>query len=248
MADFKGKNIVVVGGSGLLGKPITQGIKKHGARVIVVDPNADKDIEADEIIAENFVNREADTKTFFSELVKKYGEIHGFVNCSYPRTKDWGKDLFEISLESWKENVDLHLNSYFMFSQIISTIMKTQKNGSIINFSSIYGLVGPNFTVYEGTPLGNTPAYAAIKGGISNLTRYLATKLGPFNIRVNAICPGGVFDDQNGKFVENYSRITPLRRMATPDDIVGPVIFLLSDAARYITGVNLPVDGGWTAL
>src|SRR3990167_1820579 len=140
----------------------------------------------------------------------------------------------------------MHLNAYSWISRKVCLIMKKQKSGSLINFGSIYGVVGNDFTVYEGTPMGSAMAYSAIKGGITNLGRYLASYFGEYNVRVNTICPGGIFDNQNKIFVKNYSKKTPLKRMGNPSEIATAVLFLASDASSYITGTTLMVDGGWT--
>ena len=124
--------------------------------------------------------------------------------------------------------------------------MKKQNKGSIINFSSIYGVSAPDFKIYKGTELSMDITYAVIKGGINMLTKYLASFYGEYNIRANVIAPGGVFDNQAEKFVMNYTKNVPLGRMALPEDIVGAVIFLMSEAASYITGQILLIDGGWT--
>lgn len=126
--------------------------------------------------------------------------------------------------------------------------MAKQQNGAIVNIASIYGVVGNDFTVYEGTSLTSAAAYSAIKGGIINFTRYLASYFGRDQIRINCVSPGGIFDNQNPVFVKNYENKVPLKRMGTADDIAPAVSFLLSDEAKYITGQNLIVDGGWTAI
>lgn len=126
--------------------------------------------------------------------------------------------------------------------------MTKQKYGSIINIASIYGVIGPDFTVYDGTNMTMPAAYAAIKGGLINLTRYMASYFGPHNVRVNTVSPGGIFDKQNSTFVSNYEKKVPLRRMGAPEDIAPSVSFLLSDESKYITGQNLIIDGGWTAI
>jgi NAD(P)-dependent dehydrogenase (short-subunit alcohol dehydrogenase family) len=117
-----------------------------------------------------------------------------------------------------------------------------------VNISSIYGSVGPDFTVYDGTEMTMPAAYAAIKGGVVNLTRYLAAYYGPYGVRINCVSPGGIFDQQPQSFVSAYEKKVPMRRMGIPEDIAAPVAFLLSDEAAYITGHNLMVDGGWTAI
>jgi NAD(P)-dependent dehydrogenase (short-subunit alcohol dehydrogenase family) len=127
--------------------------------------------------------------------------------------------------------------------------MQEARSGSIINIASIYGMVGPDFTIYEGTQVSNPVNYAFAKGGMINLTRYLASFLAPFTVRVNSLSPGGFRTEETPvQFVRNYSQRTPLGRMAEADDLKGPVVFLASEASRYITGQNLPVDGGWTAI
>ena len=126
--------------------------------------------------------------------------------------------------------------------------MKIQGSGSLINMSSIYGLIGPDFTIYDGTEMTMPAAYSAIKGGIVNFTRYLASYYGPYGIRLNCVSPGGIFDNQKEIFVKQYEQKVPMRRMGIPEDIPPSVAFLLSDDAGYITGQNLMVDGGWTAI
>jgi NAD(P)-dependent dehydrogenase (short-subunit alcohol dehydrogenase family) len=126
--------------------------------------------------------------------------------------------------------------------------MKVQQFGSIVNIASIYGVVGNDFTVYEGTDLKTAAPYSAIKGGLINFTRYIASYYGRYGIRANCVSPGGIFDKQNPVFVENYEKKVPMKRMGTPEDIAPSVSFMLSDDAKYITGQNLVVDGGWTAI
>jgi NAD(P)-dependent dehydrogenase (short-subunit alcohol dehydrogenase family) len=126
--------------------------------------------------------------------------------------------------------------------------MKIQRFGSLINMSSIYGLIGPDFTVYEGTEMTMPAAYSAIKGGLNNLTRYLASYYGEYQIRVNTVSPGGIFDHQPELFVNNYNNKVPLKRMGQPKDIVAAVFYLLTDEASYVTGHNLVVDGGWSII
>ncbi len=140
------------------------------------------------------------------------------------------------------------MNSYFYITQKVSSLMKEKNYGSIVNITSIYGIVGNDFTIYEGTDINPPAAYAAIKGGLINFSRYLASFYGKDNIRVNCVSPGGIFGNQPKQFVTNYEKKVPLKRLGTPEDISPSVIFLLSDEAKYITGHNLIVDGGWTAI
>ena len=123
---------------------------------------------------------------------------------------------------------------------------KKKVKGNIVQFSSIYGLIGQDPSLYKGTKIRENVSYAVIKGGIINLTRSMASYFGRYNIRVNTICPGGVYDSQNSKFLKNYSKLTPLGRMANKDEIIFPVIFLSSEASSYITGTTMLADGGFT--
>ena len=135
-----------------------------------------------------------------------------------------------------------------MVQEIRHDGLAKQESGSIINMASIYGVVAPDFSIYDKTNMTMPAGYAAIKGGLLNLTRYIASYFGSQNIRVNSVSPGGIFDNQNTNFVKNYEKKVPLGRLGTPDDIAPSVVFLLSDESNYITGQNLIVDGGWTAM
>ena len=181
-------------------------------------------------------------------VLSKYFQIDGLVNNAYPRTNDWGKKFEEVELSSWKQNIDWQLNSYFYLTQKVALHMASRHNGSIVNMASIYGFVAPDFTIYEGTNMTMPAAYSAIKGGIINFTRYVASYFGECQVRANTVSPGGIFDNQNEIFVKNYSKKVPMRRLGTPSDIAPVVAFLLSDDSQYITGQNLVVDGGWSAI
>ncbi len=245
MKNLAHKVILVTGGAGLLGQPMLQKLRQMDAIAL----NADL---ANPTQEEGFfrcdVTDEESVKTLIADVVAKYGRIDGLVNNAYPRTPDWGLKFEDIPVKSWKENVDIQMNSYFLMSQEVLKVMSRQKSGSIVNIASIYGMVGPDFSVYEDTEMTMPAAYAAIKGGLINLTRYLAAYFGPEGIRVNCVSPGGVFNNQPADFVTHYSNRVPLRRMAQPDDISPAVAFLMSDEAGYITGQNLAIDGGWTAI
>jgi NAD(P)-dependent dehydrogenase (short-subunit alcohol dehydrogenase family) len=123
-----------------------------------------------------------------------------------------------------------------------------KSKGNVVNIGSVYGVVGNDFTVYENTELTSPAAYSAIKGGLTNFTRYLASYFGKDGVRVNIVSPGGIFDNQNETFVKQYEHKVPMKRMGTPADIAPAVSFLLSDQAQYITGQNIIIDGGWTCI
>lgn len=245
MFSIKNKLIVVTGGNGLLGKQMVTSFREQDAIVIAADIFFEEKSEFDYVID---ITDENSVKQGIASIIEKYNQIDGWVNNAYPRTKDWGNKFENITLESWRKNVDMHLNGYFLCCQVVLEQMKQQGFGSLINMSSIYGIVGPDFTVYEGTEMTMPAAYAAIKGGLNNFTRYLASYYGSYQIRVNTVSPGGIFDNQPESFVNNYNKKVPMKRMGSPKDIVSAVFYLLTDEASYVTGHNLVVDGGWSII
>lgn len=244
---LKDKNVLVVGGSGLIGRAILKELLGQGAQVINADINK---TGIDGIIERTFdATNTKEVDSLIANLFDDYVHIDGFINTSYPRSKEWGIDDFEqLPYTVWEENVNLHLNSYFYLSQQILNRMKAQGNGYVVNFGSIYGTVGNDLALYEGTAIKSSGPYTAIKGGIINFTRYLAAYYGRYNLKVNCISPGGIFDNQHPDFVSRYEQRVPLRRMGTPEDIAPVACFLVSDGAKYITGQNILVDGGWTCI
>ena len=157
----------------------------------------------------------------------------------------WAVPFAQQSVETWRAALEVNLTTAFALTQAAAPLLTASGHGSVVNVASIYGIVGPDHRLYEGTAMGNPAAYAASKGGLVQLTRWLATSLAP-DIRVNAVSPGGIERDQPAAFVERYAA-DPSGRMATEDDIVGAVTWLAGDLATYVTGHNLVVDGGWTA-
>tara|TARA_B100001175_G_C19513872_1_gene645798 strand:+ start:1548 stop:2291 length:744 start_codon:yes stop_codon:yes gene_type:complete len=246
--NLKKKIIIVSGGSGLLGREIINKINFYEGLPINFDLKENLTNKKNHL----FVNLREDKSIDFGieKVLNKYGRIDGLVNCAYPRTKDWGKVLFEKeNSESFNENIQIQLTQVFVLTQKILKTMQKQKSGSIINISSIYGIVGPDFSIYEKSNINPpTVAYSAIKGGLINFNRYIASYFGKYNIRSNCISPGGIFDNQSDLFVKKYSSNVPMNRMGNPDDISPLTCFLLSDSSKYLTGQNIAVDGGWTAI
>lgn len=256
--SLKNKTVFVTGATGLIGKEISKSLASAGADTVMIDINSREGKKLEKEITESgytaffeyFDVTDLDNiEKNINQLKKKYKSIHVWVNAAYPRTSDWGAPVENLKIRTWRKNVDMHLNSYIWMSRYVAILMQKAKiKGSIINLGSIYGIQGNDFTVYKGTGITGPMAYSAIKGGIVNCTRYLASYFGKDGIRVNNICPGGIFDNQNKIFVKNYERKVPLRRMGKPEEIASVVLFLASDAALYITGATIMVDGGWTIV
>lgn len=243
------RTAVVTGGAGLIGREIVKGLCQYGANVYIADQN---DLNVKTVTQQNVkfigldITSEKSVNDVVNKIVLENGKIDILINCAYPRTKDWGAKFENVKFESWKQNVDNHLGGYFLMCKETAMRMKDSGGGSIINLASIYGVVAPDLSIYEGTEMTMPVAYASIKSGIISMTNYIATCYGGNSIRANTISPGGIYDNQSPSFVEKYSRKTPLGRMGKPEEIVGAVIYLASDASSFVTGQNIIIDGGWT--
>ncbi len=240
------KIILVTGGSGLIGKELVADINRKGGQAINADIGVETNLKMGNLRMD--ITDDESIQNGINKIVDEFGSIDGLVNNAYPRTKDWGTKFEDIKPDSWRANIDMQLNSYFVCSQKVLKIMSEQKSGSIVNIASIYGVVGNDFTLYEEYGGTSPAAYSVIKGGLINLTRYLASYYGRKGIRVNCVSPGGIFDHQHPSFVSRYEAKVPLGRLGNPDDIAPAVSFLLSEESKYITGQNLIVDGGWTCI
>ncbi|NQV81995.1 MAG: SDR family oxidoreductase [Alphaproteobacteria bacterium] len=248
--DLSGKRAIVLGGAGLIGAAAAAALLDAGAHVVVADrarsslPGAlGKEVDLVEVDA-------TDLDRLPEMVAKLEDHILGadiWVSAHYPRTTDWGVPDEEVSTQSWHQNVSMQLTGSCIVASEICRSMAKRNGGCVVNLASMYGIVGPDFSLYDGLDITTPAPYPAIKGGIIAHTRYLATLWGQHGVRVNAVAAGGVARDQPDEFVQAYAQRTPLGRLAKAKEIGGPIAFLASPAAAYITGTTLVVDGGWTA-
>lgn len=251
--SLQGKAILLTGGSGLYGRQLTRALAEAGARVVI----ASRSVEKLEAVAREENERggsvhcepldqgdESSVLALRDRLLARFGTIDGLVNNSVIRTMKSVAD----PVANWEESLRVNATGVFLMTRAFGEPMAAHGGGSIVNIASMQGMVGPDPGLYEGTPMGlPAPDYFFHKGGMINLTRYFASVYGHSGVRVNCLSPGGFYNAQPEPFLSRYTRRTMLGRMAGDDDLGGAVVFLLSDASRYITGVNLPVDGGYTA-
>jgi NAD(P)-dependent dehydrogenase (short-subunit alcohol dehydrogenase family) len=246
--------VIVAGAGGLLGAEVVSSILQANEQVIAVDISMNAmqsalneknvDITSDNItFVELDLTNESAVKAFF----EAQDGITGAVNCSYPRNKAYGAALFDVSLANFNENVSLHLGSTFLFSQQCAAyFLRNQQKFSLVNISSIYGVVAPNFSVYENTDMTMPVEYAAIKSAIIHLNKYFAAYIKNSQFRVNSVSPGGLFNEQPAEFLKKYKEQTLGQGMLEIDDILGSIHFLLSEQSQYINGQNIVVDDGFT--
>jgi len=261
--SLKNKTVILTGSAGRLGKNFSEILASSGANLVLVDSNEKENNKITSKIKKKYnvellaitadLSQPSEVKNLVSQTMKKFKKIDTLINNAHfvPRDNPLISCKFDkFPFDLWNETITSNLNNIFLCCKEVGKKMINQKYGSIINISSIYGITGPDQRIYENTKLNSPPFYSAIKGAVVNLTRYLASQWGEKNIRVNTLTLGGVYDKKlhsNSKFVKNYSNKTMLGRMAVPSDYDGALLFLSSDASKYMTGANLIIDGGWTA-
>jgi NAD(P)-dependent dehydrogenase (short-subunit alcohol dehydrogenase family) len=251
-----GKLVVIIGGAGTLGSCFARHVAEQGGRVVVADIDAASATRVTEEIAIDYPGRvEAEPlditdhksiHSLISVVSGRHGHIDAVVNSAYPRNRNYGRKLEDVTYEDFCENLQLHLGGYFLVAQQFGLFFRKQGGGNIVNISSIYGVVAPRFNVYAGTTMTMPVEYAAMKAAIIHLTRYFAQYFKGAGIRVNCLSPGGILEQQPASFVRAYNAHGNMKGMLEPEDVSGAVLFLLSDASRLITGQNLVVDDGWT--
>jgi NAD(P)-dependent dehydrogenase (short-subunit alcohol dehydrogenase family) len=268
MFDLAGKVIVITGGLGQLGYQFAQTLLKRGAKVAVLDLVSDeaaisrryggqRDKERVDFLACD-VTSKASLQAAHDHIIRRWGVPHGLINNaaidSPPGAPAEENGPFENYPEAaWERVMDVNVKGVFLASQIFGDEMARQGRGSIINISSVYGMVSPDQSLYQyrrdrGEAFFKPVAYAASKSALLNLTRYLAAYWGPRNLRVNTVSFAGVFNGQDQEFLHRYTAKVPLGRMADETDYNGAIVFLLSDASAYMTGSNIVIDGGFTSI
>lgn len=250
--QLNGKVVVVCGSGGLIGSSVVRLLLAEGARVAALDvsPEALARLEAELpglIGIACDITQAGSIQDALTRTREKLGPIDGAVNCAYPRNAAYGRKLLDITYSDFSENLSLHLGGYFLFMQQCARhCIDTHHPLSLVNFSSVYGVIAPRFDIYEGTPMTMPAEYAAIKSGLIHLSKYFAAYLRGTPFRVNCLSPGGILDAQPAPFLEKYGRHCNSKGMLDPVDLHGALIFLLSDASRFMVGQNLIVDDGFT--
>jgi len=258
LSNLNGRRALITGATGSLGKVMADTLAELGADLILVDrPGSDFDS-----LSTNLSNRwkvkvecqvcdleQQEQRAGLMDWMKSVDQGLNILinNAAFVGTSElqgWAVPFEQQTVETWRRALEVNLTAIFDLCQGLTPLLKTAEGASIINIASIYGLSGPDWSLYEGTSMSNPAAYGASKGGLIQLTRWLATTISP-NVRVNAISPGGVFRNQPEAFVKRYEAKTPLGRMATEDDFRGVVAYLASDLSKYVAGQNFAVDGGW---
>ncbi|MDZ4286799.1 MAG: SDR family oxidoreductase [Prosthecobacter sp.] len=251
--SLKDHTILITGAAGLFGRGLASSLAEAGATLIIASRNAEKlQLVADEetalgrqVFAEGFDQADEDSILALKRRIEsRFGSLHGLVNNSVLRSMKGANG----TVAQWEESMRVNATGLMLMHRVFGGAMAEAGRGSIVNIGSIQGMIGPSYELYEGTAMGDMPPdYFFHKGGMLNLTRFYAALYGPKNVRVNCLSPGGFFNHQPELFVKRFSEHTMLGRMADENDLGGALIFLLSNASKYITGVNLPVDGGYTA-
>ena len=257
MFNLKDKVVVVTGGAGRIGSAFIKAIvSQNGVGVIVeIDLIKAKQLKKDikkefpnakiKIIKLDITSRQSVNK-LIKKLDKKYGRIDALVNNAYPITKNFGKKFFDIDYNDFCDFISLHLGGYFNISQQFIKYFLKQKNGNIINISSIQGVIAPAFETYRKTNMHSPIEYTVAKTGLLGMTKYMAKMFKKKNIRVNAISPGGILDNQPKIFLKQYKKRCGTKGILNSEDLVGTLLYLLSDNSKHINGQNIVVDDGFT--
>ena len=257
--DLKDRVAIVTGGGGLLAAEHANALASFGALVVLADLNEERCIEASKTLNEKGFNviakkcdvtNKGDWEKLAGDVMSEFGRIDilinnaGFTNQS--KTANFDSAFENFPLEDWNAVMDVNLTGSFLGCQVVGSQMLKQGKGNIINMASLYGVVSPNHRIYPGTGISQPVAYSVSKHAVIGLTKYLATLWADKGVRVNALTPGGIFNNHEGLFPERFAQLNPAGRMSRKDELQGAVVYLASDASSHVIGHNLIVDGGWT--
>ncbi len=259
----KDRVVVLTGCSGVLGASYCRALAQRGARLVMADLASREPALCASMLANDTgamavgvncdVGNEVDVKLLFDIARQRFGRVDVVMNNAAAtgenliRMGEVFSPFEDYPLTVWDQVLRINLTGVFLVAREGGKAMLASGGGSLINVSSVYGLVGPDHRIYDGMTFASFAAYSASKAGVHGLTQWLSTYWGEKGIRVNTLVPGGVFNGHNPEFVRRYANRTPMGRMAISDDLVGMMIFLASDASRYCTGQQYIVDGGLTA-
>lgn len=252
--NLRGK-VIIVAGAGLLGEQFVRAIAENNGAAIILDINGTKGKKlASELTAQGKsveyaecdITDKISLRAVLNKVVEKHGKIEALINSAYPKNKNYGKKFEEVEYRDFCENINLHLGGYFLLMQQVAEYMKKQRYGNIINVASVYGVIAPKFEIYKDTKMVNPVEYAVIKSSVIHMTKYLAKYLKGYNIRINCLSPGGIYDNQPEEFVARYNELCQSKGMLDKKDLNGAILFLLSDNSKYINGQNIVLDDGFS--
>ena len=258
LMDVRGRRALITGATGHLGELIAATLAELGYNLILVDKPGASFIDLETRLVRswgtNIISLSCDL-----EIQEERDELLSCVksdgigldclinNAAFVGSSNldgWVTSFESQSLDTWRRAIEVNMTAVFHICQELAPELSASSDGNIINVSSIYGEYAPDFSIYDGTTMGNPAAYAASKGGLLQLSRWLSTAMAP-KVRVNSISPGGIFRNQPKIFIDRYVAKTPLKRMATEDDFKGAFAYLATPLSKYVTGQTLRIDGGW---
>lgn len=246
MFDIKNQVGIITGGNGRLGKTFAEALVQCNVKVHLFDISDSCAFASDKIVYHKVdISNEIEVFDIVDKIIQEDKKIDFLINNAALQITNSYENM---SISDFRKSIDINLNAAYICIKAVTRFMMEIKKGTIINIGSMYGVVSADPNMYGNSGLNSPDAYAASKGGLIHLTKYLAVNLAKYNIRVNAISPAGIFNNQPEEFLQKYLPKVPMGRMMNREELVGPLVFLLSDASSYMTGHNLIVDGGFTSI
>lgn len=253
--NLSNMTFIVVGAAGRLGKAIVGAALDCGANIVAVDQSEQALQCLNEELGDNKrffaiggdITQVASVQRVIEVAVERFGSLDGAVNTAYPRNESYGRSFFDVTYEDFCENLSLHLGGYFLFmQQCAKYALKMQTKFSLVNMSSIYGVVAPRFEIYAGTPMTMPVEYAAIKSALQHLGSYVSAYMKGSKFRVNCVSPGGILAGQDSVFLDRYNSCCRDKGMLESKDITGAIIFLLSSRSEYVCAQNIIIDDSFS--